>query len=155
ERLTRIIGEVYAGFLRVFPHETAGMENMPAPRVAILNTDPKNVNAYALGPGFAEDATAPQDKSPWLFVVHSALLAKPFTDNELRGLFAHEIGHLILRTFLPEIRQAVRAIYLTGKSEDGVLGANQDDNPQIASHVEEILKRQDRVSGLPELGLPT
>jgi hypothetical protein len=150
EHLLRLVREVFDGFLKVFPGETAGLT--APPRVVVIKSD--IVNAYALGPGFAEDETAPTDRSPWIFVVHTAILERNLTDTELRGLFAHELGHLILRTFLPEIRDAVRAIYVTGKVEDGILGAAQDDDPATAKHVEEMLARQSRVGGLPELGLP-
>jgi hypothetical protein len=148
--LLGLVGEVFEGFKKAFPAETAGMTD--APRVAIVQTD--IVNAYAMGPGFVEDASAPRDKAPWVFIVHTALLDTPRPDNALRGLFAHELGHLILRTFLPEIRQKVRAIYLTPQSEDGVLGADQDNDPHVQAHVEEILKRQSRVGGIADLGLP-
>jgi hypothetical protein len=152
-RLLGLVSEVFEGFKKAFPVETAGMTDPP--RVAIVKTDPKNVNAYALGTGFAEDAAAPKDKAPWLFIIHTALLDHKNTDNEMRGLFAHELGHLILRTFLPEIRAHVRADYVIGKSgEDGILGADQDNDPHVQGHVEDIMKRQSRVGGLADLGFP-
>lgn len=147
-RLVGLVAEVFSGFQKVFPKETDGL--VAPPRVAIVNSDVPN--AYALGPGFAETAEAPQDQAPWIFIVHTGLLAAPREDNELRGLFAHEMGHLVLRTFLPEIRQRLRAMYAIGKSEDGILGAAQHDDPTVAEHTERIIERQARVSGLPSLG---
>jgi Zn-dependent protease with chaperone function len=148
-RILRLIEQVFEGYKRAFPRETEGMTT--APPVAIIETDV--VNAFALSPGIVEDASAPADKSPWLFVIHTALLDLGPTDDELSGLIGHELGHLILRTFLPEIRQHVRAVYLSPPNEDGVLGEAAKDDPVVGAHVEEILKRKDRVGGLPELGL--
>jgi hypothetical protein len=148
--LLGLVNDVLEGFKKAFPVETAGITDPP--RVAIVKSD--IVNAFALGPGVTEDASAPKDKAPWLFIVHTALLERGGTDNAMRGLFAHELGHLILRTFLPEIRARVRADYITGKSEDGILGADQDNDPRVQGHVEDMLKRQTRVGGLAELGLP-
>jgi hypothetical protein len=148
-RILQLIDQVFEGYKRAFPRETEGMTT--APPVAIVETDV--VNAFALSPGFVEDPSAPADKSPWLFIIHSALLDLGPTDNELRGLIGHELGHLILRTFLPEIRQHVRAVYLSGAKEDGVFGEAAKDDPAVGQHVEEIVKRRDRVGGVPELGL--
>ena len=67
-------------------------------------------------------------------------------------LLTHEMGHLILRTFLPEIRAQVRTTYLVHGSEDGILGASQDNDPLVAAHVDEIAKRQLRVGGNPDIG---
>jgi hypothetical protein len=150
ERLTKLVNEVYAGFIRVYPNETAGLPTPP--RVAIVKSDV--VNAFALGPGFVDSPSARRDQSPWLFIVHTALMNRGGTDSELRGLFAHELGHLILRNYLPEVSHTIRSIYKIGASENGVLGEAQTDDPALAAHVEEMLKRQTRVGGLPELGLP-
>ena len=76
------------------------------------------------------------------------------TDSELRGLFAHELAHLILRNADPVVRSAIRAVYRVPASENGILGESQSDDPVISGHVEEIRKRQDRVGGVPKLGLP-
>jgi hypothetical protein len=149
-RLLRLVGEVYEGFKRVFPSDVAGLPTPP--RVAIVESDIKN--AFALGPGYVEDAQHRHDQSPWLFIVHTALINEGGTDTELRGLFAHELGHLILRNALPEVRQAIRSIYLIAGSEDGIIGEAQTDEGPLAAHVEEMLKRQQRVGGVPELGLP-
>jgi hypothetical protein len=149
--LVRLVAEVFEGFKKVFPREMEGLTTPP--RVAVVESE--IINAFALGPGFAEDATAPADRSPWIFLVHTAALNNGNTDSELRGLFAHELGHLILRTFLPEIQQRVRAIYMLGRQgEDGVLGAAEDDDPRVAAHVEKILELQTRIGGLPHLGFP-
>lgn len=150
-RLVRLVGEVFAGFKSVFPRETAFLD--VAPRIAIIESD--ILNAFALGPGFAEEPGAPTDRSPYLFIVHTAILKKNATDTELRGLFAHELGHLLLRTFLPEIQQRVRSIYMVGKAgEDGVIGAVQEDDPAVSEHVEKILKIQLKEGGIGELGFP-
>jgi hypothetical protein len=146
-RLVKLVGEVYGAYQRVFPKETEGMPN--APRIAIVESS--NVNAFALGPGI-EAGGVRKDQSPWIFIVHTALLSASHTDNELRGLFAHELGHLILRTFLPEIQERLRSTYMLKGSEDGILGASADNEPGVAAHVEETLKRQQRIGGLPELG---
>ena len=149
-RLVRLVGEVYEGFRKVFPDFVVGLPTPP--RVAIVNSSIKN--AFALGPGFREDASHRADQSPWLFIVHTALMNTGASDTELRGLFAHEIGHLILRSYLPEVRQAIRTTYLVGQTEDGLIGETQTDEGPLADHVEEMLKRQARVGGVPELGLP-
>jgi hypothetical protein len=147
--LVKLVQEVFDGFKKVFPKETAGLTTPP--RIAVVESE--IINAFALGPGFAEDASAPTDRSPWVFIVHTAALNNGNTDTELRGLFAHELGHLILRTFLPEIQRRVRSIYMLGPAgEDGILGAVQEDAPEVAAHVERILELQGRVGGLPQLG---
>lgn len=151
ERLVRLVDEVYGAFRKIYPSETKGLEH--APRIAIVQSSVSN--AFALGPGFAEDEKARTDQSPWLFIVHTALLEANLDDNQLRALFAHELGHLILRTLLPEIQAKLRASYRVRGSEDGVLGASADDDPAVAAHVETILEIQKRVGGLPELGIAT
>lgn len=151
ERLVRLVDEVYGAFRKVYPSETSGLES--APRIAVVQS--KISNAFALGTGFAEDAKARTDQSPWLFIVHTALLDANLDDNQLRALFAHELGHLILRTLLPEIQAKLRASYRVRGREDGILGAAADDDPAVAAHVEAILEIQKRVGGLPELGLAT
>lgn len=148
ERLNRLVGEVYAGFKKAFPHETEGTP-ADAPRVAILQTDV--INAFALGPTTIDSAVAP--RSPWLFFVNTGLLDQHASDDELRGVFAHELGHLLVRTFLPEVKARVRATYVIRGTEDGVLGEAQENDPAAAAHVEDILKHQDRVGGWPKLGI--
>lgn len=148
-RLIRLVAEVYEGFRRVYPGETAGLPSPP--RIAIIESE--KVNAFALGPGFAADPSDRQDQSPWLFMIHTALINKGGSDSELRGLFAHELGHLILRSFLPDVQRAIRAVYLVSGSEDGMIGETQLDDAPLAAHVEEMVKRQARVGGIPELGL--
>jgi hypothetical protein len=149
-RLLGLVREVFEGFKLAFPRETNGLTAPPP--IAIIETD--IVNAFAVGPVSVASEAPPHDRSPYMFFIHTALLNAGNTDDELRGLFAHEIGHLILRTFLPEIQRRVRAIYKVAGSEDGVLGAEQDDDPGVAAHVETILALRSRVGGLPVLGLP-
>jgi hypothetical protein len=148
-RLVRLVGEVYDGFRRTFPAETAGLP--VAPRVAILETD--MLNAFALGQRQLDDDATP--RAPWLFFVNTALLNhKGATDVALKGVFAHELGHLILRTFEPEIQRRVRVVYMIQGSEDGILGEAAVDDPRVGAHVEKILQIQDRIGGIGELGLP-
>jgi hypothetical protein len=149
-RLLALVSDVYKGFEKVFPAYTAGLPTPP--RVAIVESD--IVNAFALGPGFTEDPSRRKDQSPWLFIVHTALMNRGGSDTELRGLFAHELGHLILRNYLANVRDAIRVSYLVKSSEDGLFGESQANDAVLGIHVEEMLKRQARVGGLPELGLP-
>jgi predicted Zn-dependent protease len=65
--------------------------------------------------------------------VNTGLLNQNRPDTELRGVFAHELGHLILRTFLSEVQRQVRGIYRIGESEDGIIGEVQDDDPALAN----------------------
>ena len=148
-RLVRLVDEVYGAYRKVYPSETEGLVH--APRIAVVES--KISNAFALGPGFADDDQARTDQSPWLFIVHTALLDANLDDNQLRALFAHELGHLILRTLLPEIQAKLRASYRVRGREDGIFGASAEDDPTVAAHVEAILAIQKRVGGLPELGL--
>jgi hypothetical protein len=147
-RLNRLVSEIFEGFKQVFRRETAGLPSTP-PRVVILKKDA--VNAFALGPVSVDGSPA---KSPWLFFVNTKLLAMNADDNELRGVFAHELGHLIVRTFLPEVARRVRAVYMINGSEDGVLGEAQETNPALEAHVEDILKHQLRVGGIANLAMP-
>jgi hypothetical protein len=148
-RLVRIVHDVYEGFKRTFPRETAGLPD--APRVALLETDV--LNAFALGSRKMDDDPFP--RAPWIFFVNTALLNHDgATDVALAGVFAHELGHLILRTFEADIQRRVRAIYMIQGSEDGIIGEDQNDDPHVAAHVEDILKIQDRIGGIGTLGLP-
>jgi hypothetical protein len=141
-RLLRLVGEVYAGFQKVFPHETEGMTEPP--RIVIVRSD--EVNAFA---GF--DSRPEVNRGPWLFFVHDSILSKPYSDTELRGLFAHELGHLILRNTLPQTRAKIRVHYRIGKAgEHGVLGTRQDDDADARARVEEILALGDQVGRFPE-----
>jgi hypothetical protein len=142
--------EIFTGFQKTFPRETAGM-TAPPPVIIVKSDIP---NAYALGPGFAENPQAPKDRSPWLFIVHTKISEGTFTDDELRGLFAHEMGHLILKTFLPDIQKRVRAIYKIEGSRNSIIGATQHNDPAIEAHVNEILARQQRIGSIQFLGLP-
>jgi hypothetical protein len=147
-RLVGLVNEIYGAYRQVYPEETSGMPT--APRVAIVNSD--IVNAFAMAPGFIADNPA---QAPWLFIVHSALMDRHPSDDELRGLFAHELGHLILRNGLPDVRQAIRVTYLVGAGgENGLLGEGQSDSASLGLRVEEMNKLRLRVGVLPALGIP-
>jgi hypothetical protein len=143
-----LVRQVFDGFAKSFPQEMATiLEDIGGPpRVAIIQSS--KANAFALAPN------GPENRSPWLFLVHTALLDLHPTSAELQGLFAHELGHLILRTFLPEIQKRVRKMYMVSGSENGILGAAQKNDPFVKKHIEELLERQGRVNGAPRLGFP-
>lgn len=147
-RLHRLVDEVMEGYRKVFPKEMTGITG--SPHIAIVNV--AIPNAFALGPMKSPDQPDAPAQSPFIFFVTSDLLEKGGSDAALRGLFAHEIGHLVLRTFLPEIQARVRAAYLLGGSEDGILGAAQSDDPAVAAHIESMMKVQERIGGIPEIG---
>ena len=149
-RITGMIASLTEGYKRVFPKEMTGITTPP--RVVVVESD--ILNAYALGPRAAGSPLVQAGKSPWLFIVHTALLNHNATDAQVKGVFGHELGHLFLRTFLPEIQQRVRTYYAIAGSEDGVIGSVQKSDPAVRGHVEEILKIQQRVGGLPRLGFP-
>jgi hypothetical protein len=79
--LLKLVADVYEGYRKVFAKETEGLATPP--RVAIVESGV--INAFALGPGFAENDVAQADQSPWIFMVHTALLNAPHTDTELRA----------------------------------------------------------------------
>lgn len=129
-RIERLVGGVFNGFRKVFPRETDGMGTPP--RIVVVAAD--GVNAFA---GFDERPNV--NKAPWIFWVHDAIFSNPKPDLELQGLFAHELGHLILRNLLPETRAKIRTHYrVPGGAEQGVIGEVADDDPTVKKHVEEI-----------------
>lgn len=130
ERFVRLVAEVYEGFRTVFPRETAGLTTPP--RVVVVNAD--GVNAFA---GFDERPEV--NKAPWIFWIHSGLVSSSKRDSQIKGLFAHELGHLILRNLLPETRDKIRRHYrVTDGAEKGILGAASADDPTVREHVEAI-----------------
>ena len=150
ERIIRLLTEIVAGFSAVFPEAMNGISDIP--RVALLHSD--KPNAYAI---MQVAETGPMGSvvvNPWLFVVHDALLAGNPSDTELRGVFGHELGHLILRNAYPPVRANILRSYQLKGSEDGVFGALQDNDAEVARHTELILRMQERVGGVPELGYP-
>ncbi|MBX3229556.1 MAG: M48 family metalloprotease [Labilithrix sp.] len=148
ERAVRLVGEVFEGYRKVFPEETAGLDK--APPVVIVQAAP--VNAFALGNFIEDGALVP--KSPWCFFVNSGLLAHGNTDDELRGVIAHELGHLILQTFRPDVQARVRHTYTLGtESEDGILGAAQPDDPTLAPAIGRLLQGQTRNGAVAHLGM--
>ena len=149
-RITGMIASLTEGFKRVFPKEMTGITDPP--RVIVIESD--LLNAYALGPRPSSSPLVQAGKSPWLFVVHTALLNHNATDLQIKGVFGHELGHLFLRTFLPEIQQRVRTYYQLAGSEDGIIGSVQKSAPAVETHVAEMLNIQQRIGGLPHLGFP-
>lgn len=129
-RLERLLSQVFDGFRKVYPRETEGLDQPP--RIVVVAAD--GVNAFA---GFDE---RPQvNRAPWLVWVHSGIFSDPKPDLELQGLFAHELGHLILRDLLPETRAKIRTHYrVPGGDEHGVIGAIAEDDPAVREHVEEL-----------------
>ncbi|MBX3225829.1 MAG: M48 family metalloprotease [Labilithrix sp.] len=147
-RSVRLVGEVFEGFKLAFPAESAGLDRAP-PVVVVQSNMP---NAFAMAATFESFMMIP--KSPWFFVVSSALLEHGNTDDELRAVFAHEIGHLVLQTFQPKVQARVRHAYSLGTgSEDGILGAAQADDPALADPIGRLLGGQSRVGGVSQLGM--
>lgn len=148
-RMVRLVAEVFEGFHRAFPAESAGLDTAP-PVVVIESRVP---NAFAMAATFDSAAMAMVPKSPWFFVVNSALIDQGNTDDELRAVFAHEIGHLILQTFKPNVQARVRHAYTLGTgSEEGILGAAQADDPSLAAPMGRLLGGQLRIGGISQLG---
>lgn len=130
ERLTRILRRVYEGFHTVFPRETEGLDDPP--RMVIV--DAEGANAFA---GYDERPSV--NKAPWVFWVHYPVLTQARPDDEVAGLFSHELAHLILRNLLPETRAKIRTRYhVPGGREHGIIGAAVVENPEVSKHVEEI-----------------
>jgi len=148
-RLARLMTEIHAGFVLAFPKEMQGLD-VPPP-IAIVD-DPAP-NAYALA-GVAGGADGTERINPWVFVVNRPLLDLGATDTELRGLFAHELAHLVLRNGDTAVRaRLAQRAYLVDGSEDWVFGAVQPGDPELQAHIAEILAYQGRVGSLPELAL--
>jgi hypothetical protein len=149
-RIVRLLGDVFEGFHRAFPLETAGLDT-PPPVVVIESRIP---NAFAMASTFDASTLSLVPKSPWFFIVNSALIDHGNTDDELRAVFAHEIGHLILQTFKPTVQARVRHAYTLGTgSEDGILGEAQADDAALASPIGRLLGGQSRIGGISQLGL--
>jgi hypothetical protein len=138
-RLERLIAEVYAGFKKVFPRETAGFDTPPSIVIVQSNV----VNAFAVG----IDSRPEVQKAPWLVFVHSSILERPLGDSELRGLFAHELGHLVLRNPLQETRAKIRVHY-RGKT----IGNVADDDPAVRARAEELRTLGAKVGRFADLG---
>lgn len=143
ERLNRLVAEVYVGYQRAFPRETQGMTKPP--RVVVIDTP--ELNAFA---GFDDDPAV--NKAPWLFFVHTGIVASGTTDDELRGVFAHELAHLILRNVLPETRETIRRHYRVRGSERGIIGSAQPNDPAVAARVKEVQRLGEAAGRFPEFG---
>jgi hypothetical protein len=129
-RLVRLVGNVYGAMQKVFPSETAGLDTPPL----IITVKDDTVNAFA---GF--DDRENYNKAPWMFWIHEGTLNADIPDNQLEGLFAHELAHLVLRNYLPETRSKIRTHYrVPGQKEQGVIGAVTADDPVVRDHTEEL-----------------
>jgi hypothetical protein len=129
-RTLRLVGRVYDGIRKVFPRETAGMDTPP--RVFTVQND--TVNAFA---GY--DERREYEKAPWIFWVHQGTMDSRKSDAQLEALFAHELGHLVLRNMLPETRAKIRTHYrVAGGREQGVLGETADDDDAVRTRAEEL-----------------
>lgn len=129
-RMVRLLGRVYAGFRAVFPRETEGFETPP--RMVVINAE--GVNAFA---GYDERPT--MNKAPWIFWVHRGAMTAQTPDDQIEGLFAHELAHLLLRNLLPETRKTIRTHYrIPDGKEEGVIGAVTPDDPAVRKEVEEL-----------------
>ena len=149
-RAVRLVAEVFEGYRRAFPVESAGLDAPPP--VAVIGSQVPN--AFALGSTFDASTSSMTSKSPWFFLVSSALIERGNTDDELRAVFAHELGHLVLQTFKPAVQARVRHAYTLGTdSEDGVLGAAQADDPALAGPIGRLLGGQSRIGAISQLGL--
>jgi hypothetical protein len=141
-RMLRLVDEVYRGFQKVFPKETAGFAT--APRIVIVESDA--INAFA---GF--DDRPEVEKAPWLFFVHSSILERDLGDSELRGLFVHELAHLILRNVLPETRAKIRVHYRAAPGAPYAMGNIADDDARIRARAEELRRIGEKVGRFPAL----
>lgn len=139
--LTALVREVYAGFRAVYPRETEGFESPPT----IVIVDSADVNAFA---GF--DDRPEVQKAPWLFFIHSGTLNGGFDDAEMRGLFAHELAHLLLRNVLPETRAKIRVHYLAARGAEPLASEVKDD-ATVRARVEEVRRLGRLVGRFPEL----
>jgi hypothetical protein len=129
-RMVRLLGRVYEGFRAVFPRETEGLD--APPRIVVINAD--GVNAFA---GY--DERPDMNKAPWVFWVHRGTLTSSTPDDQVEGLFAHELAHLLLRNLLPETRAKIRTHYrLPGGEEQGIIGAVTPDDPAVRQQAEEL-----------------
>ncbi len=129
-RTIRLVGRVFDGFRKVFPHETSGMTRPP--RIIAVKAD--GINAFA---GY--DERKEYEKAPWIFWVHQPTIDSNKPDAELEALYAHELAHLILRNMLPETRTKIRTHYrVPGGGEKGVIGAAAPDDEVVRPRAQEL-----------------
>lgn len=130
QKLVGLVGKVYKGMQKVFPTETKGLDKAPL----IITVRDDTVNAFA---GF--DDRPEYNKAPWMFWIHTGTLKANIPDNQLEGLFAHELAHLLLRNYLPETRTKIRTHYrVPGQKEGGVIGAVTADDPKVRDRAEKL-----------------
>ncbi len=143
-RMERILGRVYDGFRAVFPVEMDGLD--APPRIVVINAD--GVNAFA---GYDERPHI--DKAPWIFWIHRGTVTTSTPDDQITGLFAHELGHLILRDMLPETRTKIRTHYrVPGNKEHGIIGAVTPDDPVVEKSASELRRVGAKVGRYPIFG---
>ncbi len=143
-RMVRRLGSVYEGFRAVFPRETKGLDTPP--RIVVVNAD--GVNAFA---GYDERPDAGQ--APWIFWIHRGTLTTSTPDDQVQGLFAHELAHLLLRNLLPETRAKIRTHYrVPGGKERGIIGAVMADDPAVRKQAEELRSVGAKVGRYPAFG---
>ncbi|HVJ91559.1 MAG TPA: M48 family metalloprotease [Labilithrix sp.] len=129
-RLVSLISDIFEGFRRVFPRETRGLPGPP--RIVVVQAD--GINAFA---GYDERPHV--DKAPWMFWVHTSVVDAADRSDELEGLFAHELAHLVLRNYLPETRARLFTHYRVPNGlEDGIIGGATDDDPVARRRIIEL-----------------
>lgn len=143
-RILGLVAEVFRGMKQVFPVETADLNDPPP--VAIIETPVRN--AFAIPPGLVDGGA----KAPWLFAVHTGILQDP--DDSIAGVIAHEMGHLILRNYAPDVRERIVSTYLLPSlDERAIFGAKQPNDPTVQQHLMSLVPLESKIGFSPEQGL--
>jgi hypothetical protein len=118
----QVVAELWPAFQRVFPEDT---RDLPTP-VVLLVTD-ETVNAFAV---YDRDLAA----APDAFIILTGSIASGGATDSLRGLIAHELGHLVLKHGFPGNADKLSRFYrATGTSEP--LGFMQSNDASLQKSV--------------------
>ena len=140
----RKLSVIWDAFKSAYPEATAGLRE---PKLVILEDPVKN--AYAL----YERATR---TLPYLFVVQTGLI-EGLSEDEMLGVMAHELAHLVFKHVLPGVSDRVQIYYRVDRSEEP-LGYLQRNDEALKASVKEYLEKAEDVGPflLPQLnGMPS
>lgn len=117
------VDKLYPAMRAELPAETDGMTEPP--RVVLLD-DPLP-NAFA-----ASDGRESPVRAPWVFFVQTGLLQIGAGPNEIDGVIAHELAHLVAKHQFPDAPERVRRHYaLAGREEGKVIPSLETDDDEV------------------------
>jgi hypothetical protein len=128
--LQAMVDALYPSIVAELPAETQGMAEPPH----VVLIDDALPNAFA-----ANDPRESPPRAPWLLFVNEGLLTLNAPAEEVRGVMAHEIAHLVAKHQFPDAPARVRRHYSTGaRDEKSVVPSLEKDDEQVRAFADKF-----------------